>query len=254
MDLGKNQTWLISGDVSSLPHDGELRVALEFLDKNIRHILTELEGLGSQGASKVVTFGPFLGRSLLEVCFTAIAGRIDPFRLLSIQRIQKSQGYDRTVPWKAAMRWQGDVVCEAPANAWTEKMEPQGMTRAALGRFYDDLLWQPALKRLSDHCGNGASGRWLPELLSRPAASFCNSKRGGVGALYSELSKSVHYEAVSPLAVMDEVTVLDRVNQCIRDVSELALVVAFMEHPIGKLGAAQALEAFYELEQIEVIA
>lgn len=252
MDLSKNQTWLISGDVTALPENGDLRNALEFLDTNIRHIFSEMHALASQEPTRVVVFGPFLARSLLEVCFTALTGRIDPFRLLSIHRIQKSPDYDRTIPWKAALRWQGDVVADAPSNAWSEKMDPQGMTRAALGYFYDHLLWQPALKRLSDYCGNGATGRWLPELLARPIAAFCGAKRGSVSALYSELSKSVHYEAVLPLASLDHVTVLDRINRCIREVSELALVAAFMEHPIGRLEPKRALDSFYELELIEV--
>ncbi|WLA08247.1 hypothetical protein MO328_18190 [Xanthomonas translucens] len=127
------------------------------------------------------------------------------------------------------------------------------MTRAALGYFYDHLLWQPALKRLSDHCGNNASGQWLPELLARPVVAFCNAKRGSVGSLYSELSKSVHYEAVLPMATLDHVTVVDRINRCIREISELALVVAFMEHPIGRLEPMRALDSFYELELIEVL-
>ena len=152
------------------------------------------------------------------------------------------------------MRWKGDVVADLPpANPWSEKMDPQLMTRAALGHFYDHLLWQPALKRLSDHCANNASGRWLPELLNKLFPAFCNEKRDTLGALYSELSKSVHYEAVLPLATLDHVTVADRANGCIRAISELALVTAFMEHPVGRLDSGRALEAFYDLELIEVL-
>ncbi|WLA08248.1 hypothetical protein MO328_18195 [Xanthomonas translucens] len=79
MDLSKNQTWLISGDVSELPEGGDLRTALQFLDGNIRQIIAEIHSLASLDSPKIVIFGPFLARSLLEVCFTALTGRIDPF-------------------------------------------------------------------------------------------------------------------------------------------------------------------------------
>lgn len=253
MDLSKNQTWLISGDVSALPPDGDLRGSLEFLDKNICHILGELRQLGLRDSVAVVTYGPFLARALLEVSFTALTGRLDPFRLLSIRRIQKSHDYDRQVPWKAAMRWKGDVVADKPTNPWSDKMDPKDMTRAALGDFYDTLLWQPALKRLADYCESNVQGRWIPEILAKSVERFCSEKRGSLNALYSELSKAVHYEAVIPLAALDQVTIVERVNKCIREISELALVMAFMEHPVGKLDANRALDAFYELEVIEVL-
>lgn len=254
MDLNRNQTWLISGDVSTLHPEGDLRGSLEFLDGNLCHILTELNRLGARDSVDILTYGPFLARSLLEVSLTALTGRLDPFRLLSIRRIQKSRDYDRQVPWKAAMRWKGDVVADKPSNAWTEKMEPKDMTRAALGDFYDVLLWQPALKRLSDHCESGVDGRWIPEILAKSAEGFCSEKRGSLNSLYSELSKAVHYEAVIPLAVLDRVTIVERINKCIREISELALVMAFMEHPVGKLDVDNALSAFREFETTEVIA
>lgn len=251
-----NAVKLIVGDVSSLPEGGEVREVLEFLEQNLSKILHEFAFVAAQDNSRVVMYAPFLARSFLEVGLTALAGRIDPFRLLSIRRIQKSPDYDRSVAWKAAMRWSGDVVSEAPsADPWTHKLDPQSMSRAVLGHFYNDLLWLPALQRLSDHSAslNGEGGQWLAEMIRRPPQAFCSTKRGTVNALYSELSKSVHFEGVVPLVTPDRVTVVNLVQKSVREVAELALVASFMEHPLSKLGADVALKLFNEFESMEVI-
>lgn len=247
---------LIVGDVSTLPEGGEVREVLEFLGQNLSKILEEFIFVGAQDSSRVVMYAPFLARSFLEVSLTALAGRMDPFRLLSIRRIQKSPDYDRSIAWKAAMRWSGDVVSEMPTgDPWTHKLDPQSMSRAVLGHFYNDLLWLPALQRLSDFSSSltDGGGQWLAEIVGRPPQAFCSTKRGTVNALYSELSKSVHFEGVVPLVIPDRVTVVDLVNKSIREVAELALVVSFMEHPMSRMGAGAALNLFNEFESMEVI-
>lgn len=255
MNFSNNPTDLIFGAVDELPSDGELKSSLEFLNSNFRYLLQELSALKAQDDRRVCSLAPFLARSMLEVAFTGLMGRIDPFRVLSIQRIQKGTGYDRTKPWKAAMRWQGDVIAEEPpsSHAWTEKMDPQSMARALLGFYCDELFWRPALKRLYDYDYTAYEGNWISELKSRPISGFCGMKRGSLSGTYSELSKVVHYESVVELVAPDRLTVVELVSRSLRDIAELAFVVSFMEHPVGKFDATSAAEKFSWFEELEVI-
>ncbi|ENB4167573.1 TPA: hypothetical protein ACXN3R_003233 [Stenotrophomonas maltophilia] len=255
MDFSTKPTSLIFGDTEALPLGGELRASLEFLERNFKFLLSQLALVAHQDDERFCTFAPFLVRSMLEVSLTGLVGRIDPFRVLSIQRIQTGPNYDRTKPWRAAMRWQGDVMAEDPPNAqaWTEKMDPQGMVRALLGMYYDELLWRPALKRLYDFDHSPYVGNWISELKGRPINSFCGGKRGGLGAVYSELSKAVHYESVLDLVAPDRLTISELVERAIRDIAELGFVTCFMEHPVGRIDYGSACEKITWFEQVEVI-
>lgn len=247
---------LLCGELKSEERDkgSEVNLILSHLSLSLTGILDELRSLREGGDQRIMMLAPFLARSWLEVSFTAVIGRLDPFRLLTIRRMQLSSGYDRTAPWKSAIRWQGDVLSPKPKDIWAPQNEPKDITRALFGDYYDELIWKPALKDLSDSVPIDADSRWMTELLANPFESFSPRKREAVAALYSELSKSVHFESVTPSAALaDRITIVELVNRCFRETAEVALLANLASHCFSKWNAAEAVDKFSGLEHEEVI-
>lgn len=224
------------------------------LRTNLSMLLSELRSLNAESDSRVVLLGPFLARSVLEVACTAIVGRLDPFRLLTIRRMQLSNGYDRTMPWKCAIRWQGDVIATKQKEMWLPSLDPKDLSRALFSDYYDELIWQPCLQLLSDEVPFVTESRWLSELLAMNIESFSPKKRETMNSLYSELSKSVHFESVTPsAAISDRISVVQLVNRLIREVGEISLLAHICSHSVAQLPVANAIAIFSSLEEVEVM-
>ena len=232
----------------------DMQLVLNHLSESLSEILHELDSLKTADDKKLRIYGPFLGRSWLEVAFTALIGRLDPFRILTIRRTQLSNGYDRTMPWKCAIRWQGDVLSSRPKDLWAASHEPKDLTRAVLGDYYDELYWRPALQALSDAVPMNHQSRWLTELLGYPGESFSPRKRESVNSLYSELSKSVHFESVTPSAALaDRISIVELIQRCVRETAEVALLSHFVAHSFSNIDISSAVVHFASLEEMEVV-
>ena len=53
---------------------------------------------------------PFYCRNVLESSLTAILGRIDPFRLITVYKVQSDPSYDLGKRAQTAVEWAGDIV------------------------------------------------------------------------------------------------------------------------------------------------
>ncbi len=244
---------LISGIRSNGLGGTEIDRILAHLSVNLTHLVGELVSLRAQSDEKVLMYGPFLARGFLEVAFTAIIARLDPFRVLTIQRVQLSPSYESTIPWRSAIRWQGDVVAQKVKDMWGSSVDPKEMSRALFSDYADELVWRPALQVVSDALPLAVTSRWLSEMLATPVDSFCAKKRETVNGLYSRLSKSVHFESVTPVSMLsDRVTTMELIARTTREVAELALLSHYVPHAYGSLSTVAAFDAFYKFEELEV--
>ena len=185
---------------------------------------------------------------------TALIGRLDPLRLLVVRQIQAQPRYDTAIPWKASIRWQGDVLAEEKKvqDPWGEALDYKEMTKALLGQYYDQLLWRPAAQQMLGVVQGG--NVWLAELARTDASNFISRKRHEISQLYSSLSKGIHHEFVMPPGTLyDRSTVVDLVVRTVHLVADLGLVSHFIPHASSSLNADEAVKAFNRIETIEVM-
>jgi hypothetical protein len=231
------------------------------LDKILTHIqamidamMEQLSWLAEQEDTRVAVFGPFLGRSLLELSTTALIGRLDPLRVLLVHQVQAQPNYTIEIPWKASIRWQGDVLAGKPvANLWGEALEYEKITKALLGDYYDHLVWRPAAERMATAVPVG--GNWLAELAGIDPSAFVARRRQEIGLLYSSLSKGIHHEFVMPprVGLYDRNTVKNLLLRTVRVIADLALVSHFITHASFSLASTEAVDTFNRIENFEVM-
>lgn len=233
------------------PDSCEVAQVLMHLRSGIVGLLGDLTWVNSGGPERVSRYGPYFARSLLELGATALIGRMDPTRILFTKRTQEHSGYVTGIPWKTAVRWQGDVMSDAVANLWNPSHHPKDMTRAIFGAYYADLYWHPAMKRLADE--GAGTGAWVAGLRSVTPEQFVASRREGVGRLYSESSKGVHHEFVVPVGSRyDRATISQLVLGAIQAIAEVSLLVHLVPHAPYGASATDAFELFAASETIEV--
>jgi hypothetical protein len=242
---------LPSGSSSVRP---ELAEILVHVGQSLDHMVEEIGHLSGQDDRRIAAFGPFLGRSLLEIAATALIGRLDPMRVFVVRRVQQHPSYDAGEVWKSAIRWQGDVVSEKVAQPWDPRQEYKGMTKALLGDYYNELFWKPAITRVLDLELPDEPGAWLAELKTTSAETFVARKRTEITHLYTTLSKGVHHEFVMPPgALYDRNTVADLTQRAVHVLADLAFVSHFIPHVPYCLDATDAVKEFRELEVLEVM-
>lgn len=233
--------------------DSELGEILAYIQTSLESVLNQLSWLSLQEPARVSMLAPFLGRSLLELSTTALIGRLDPLRLLVVRQIQAQPDYNTAVPWKASIRWQGDVLVKKEKELWSQALEYEKVTKALLGEYYDHLMWRPAFIRMLS-CRPAGGGTWLAELAGINAESFILRRRDEIGRLYSSLSKGIHHEFVMPPgSVYDQATITELLRRSVHVVADLALVSHFIPHSAATLPPQEALEAFNRIENMEVM-
>lgn len=216
-------------------------------------VMHQFSWLGEQDAGRVSMFGPFLGRSLLELSATALIGRLDPIRILVVRQIQAQPDYDTSIPWKASIRWQGDVLAAKKVqNLWGDALEYEKITKALLGDYYDHLVWRPAVQQMLGVAKGG--GNWFAQLGAISPDSFVTRKRDEISRLYSSLSKGIHHEFVLPPGTLyDRATVVDLVQRTIHLIADIGLVSHFIPHASASLSPDDAMATFNRIENVEVM-
>jgi hypothetical protein len=175
-------------------------------------------------------------------------------RVFVIRRVQQHPSYDAGEVWRSAIRWQGDVIGDKVDRPWDAKHDYKGMTKALLGDYYNELFWKPAISRVLDLELADNPGVWLAALKSTGIDEFLARRRQEINHLYSALSKGVHHEFVMPPgALYDRTTVSDLTQRTVHVVADLAFVSHFIPHIHYRLDENDAIEAFKELEALEVM-
>jgi len=67
---------------------GSFGAIIAHLSTSLKRVATEVVNLPAQSADKITLYGPFLGRSILDLAFTTFIGRLDPARLLVLREMQ----------------------------------------------------------------------------------------------------------------------------------------------------------------------
>jgi len=131
----------------------ELGQVLTHIGTMIDTVMQEITAPRDRSDKHVTLYGPFLGRSLLDLSLTALIARFDPFRVLLIREMQRSPEYQAGVRLKTAIQWQGDVLGEAKIlNLWSPEKSMDKVTRALLGDYFDHVIWRPACWTRRTHC------------------------------------------------------------------------------------------------------
>ena len=154
----------------------EIDVVLKHLSDSIEKIVSEISDLPEMPDSKISLYGPYLGRSLLELSMTALLARLDPFRILVIKGRQAQPGYELNRPNTSAIRWQGDVVDKAVNDLWGDK-SLKDPSRAILGPYQKQLILIKNAQKVQDEGDEQNVGGWYG-ILSRIDSDRCGRVGG----------------------------------------------------------------------------
>lgn len=172
---------------------------------SVKAVVSEIVKLPDENPERIALFGPFLGRSILELTYTAIVGRLDPFRLLVLREIQMRQpASDVTVLGErclTAIQWSGDIrpmkEGENP-DLWSPTKTIDKVHRSLFGKYYEHIFWIPAFTTVVDSLTDAQQGAWFDELRKITPEGFTPRFRGDSDRTYSSLSKGIHHEFVIP--------------------------------------------------------
>lgn len=219
-------------------------------------LASELESLRREALThtteptRFALFGPFAGRSLLEVGLTAILGRLDPFRVLVLREMQMRPDY---VPEKRSLvsiQWSGDILADKKVeDLWRIDRNIKDMTRALLGDYYEHLFWRKAFQVVLDGTSEDRGGDWMRELRRMEPDSFVSRMRQLTSSVYSSCSKGVHHEYVIPASGYYDVTTLSTIlNDALKAVALLAFVANASADIHFQLPLADATECFERIQ------
>lgn len=215
--------------------------------------IEEIGKFRDQPEQRVALFGPFVGRSVLELASTVLVGRLDPFRILTLYKSQTQADYELSSRRKMAFNWRGDVISsdKPPQDTWKDQAFSQ-LPRALIGAYYAEVFWSPAFEKMIDDGILTGSSPWELELLNTDPSSFAARQMKLLDSTYSSLSKGVHHEFVVRVSAMyDLATVTDLVRDAIKAASNLALVACYIEHASSHVDPAEALTLFHTIESQE---
>lgn len=215
-------TVLVCGN---LPNTGAIRDVIEHLGSTLDRLITKSLALRDHTDHADLTlFGPFLGRASLEVAFTAMVGRFDPYRVLAIRRSQLSDSYDLQSRNPLAFTWSGDVQGTGKPKDWSTISGIADVQRALLCGHFHDLFWEEAFIRMLDSTREHSGSEWLSSLRKLEPSNFTTRNRTEAARLYSEMSKAVHHEfVIPPEAQFDAITVNDLVSRSWELIAGLAI-------------------------------
>lgn len=182
----------------------------------------------SEDPVDVALFGPSLGRATIEVAFTGILARFDPFRVLAIRKSQLSAAYDPKVRNPLAFNWTADVKGDDKPKDWTNGPGVKDIQRALLSSHYNDLFWEEAFTRMVDTVPSHRGLDWMAQLKRINPEGFVNRMRTDADRTYSELSKGVHHEFVIPMTSQyDSITVGDLLSRAWEIVGALGITTCY---------------------------
>lgn len=214
-----------------------LASVLSHLSGSLQTVLDEafaiMEASERTPPGRVTLYGPFLGRSVLELTATALIARTDPFRALVLSEIQK-----KPVPAdrrnSVAIQWSGDVLAKAkvpPDKLWSVDQDPATHTRALLGDYWEHLLWRPAFQRLADHPDTSCGGEWLRTLRRVPPEGIGADLRRRCVEAFSRCSKGVHHEFLVPVEKFNSPSdVVELLVEVLETATILAALASIADH------------------------
>jgi hypothetical protein len=230
---------------------------LDHLGTTLTSICKEMANLRQEpaDAERLALVGPFLGRSLLEVSFTALVGRLDPFRVLVIREMQMREDYSHEKRNLASIQWTGDILAEKRIDdLWRHDRGVKDMTRALLGDYYEHLFWRRAFQSLVDLVPEPRGGEWMRALRRMTPEAFVPYMRQKSASVYSACSKSVHHEFVVPAASYnDSEQIHEQLRSSVELVSQAALAANAIKDILFALPIDAAVDCFERIQEQNVI-
>jgi hypothetical protein len=226
---------------------------LSHLADNLDRLLAKSSAL-KKGSDVVdiALYGPFLGRSIIEVSLTAIFARFDPFRVLAIRRSQMVPEFDMRSRNPLAFNWSVDVQGEEKPKDWAQKPNVKEIQRALLCKHFHDVFWQEAFTLVLDSVPVHRGAEWMSRLKKIYPEGFTTAMRTQADRLYTELSKGIHHEFVIPLVNQyDSATVGDLLMRCWELVAALGITTC--HSPIVRPLSGPDAITRYEQAQMELI-
>ncbi|QTA88540.1 hypothetical protein [Desulfonema magnum] len=239
--------------VCGVPDDeSELGEALNQIGMSLSAVIDGL--MAVKDSNHISFFGPFLGRSILELGCTAVLARIDPFRILMLREVQKQSDYQVGKQNKASIQWQGDILAEKVKDGlWKDKniVKP---TRALLGDYYEHIFWKNAIEKLLDNVPTGRGGEWLARIRNIGSEGFCSNIRRELRRLYSTLSKGIHHEfVISTESIFDRSTISNLIQDSFYIIASLGLAINSVSHIPFRISFEKSLDYYENFQKAEII-
>ncbi len=199
------------------------------------------------------SFGAFCARVVLENSCAALVGRLDPFRLLYLAQFQAQQGFEYGRPSNSGFRWTGDVLPDekVPQEMWGVDHNVSKVSRALFSPYADHVYWRPAVETALDFIANDSSDL-LQDLRSLQPDQYVGHTRGRCAALYSTLSKGVHWDFFTSSIVLDEGTIKDSIRETFVALGGMALISHFVPTAYRALERDAAVDTYKRLRGLFV--
>jgi hypothetical protein len=229
------------------------------LHTTLKGVVTEIVKLPGESPERIALYGPFLGRSVLELTYTALVGRLDPFRLLVLREIQMQLPPGDVTALgerhQAAIQWSGDI---RPAkdgenqDLWSPTKSIDKMHRSLFGKYYEQIFWIPAFTSVIDSLTAAQQGAWFDELRNITPEGFTPRSRGDSDRTYSALSKGIHHEfVIPPETFYSPKTVFELLKDTFRLASNSALVCHAVPTCHSSVSLSEALALYNAVQSIE---
>ncbi len=196
---------------------------------------------------------PFYGRNVLESSLTSLLGRLDPFRLITVFKVQSDASYDLGKKAQSAVEWSSDIIAKnRDRNLWSFENKKESFDRALLGNYMGEIVWKPAFSALSDYVGDRTfNSDWLNEILSENEdANFEKSKSLAV-RMFSSFSKGVHSECLVDVhSMLDTVTLKSLIVDTYKLCATLGLISHFVGFMTPTIDKERALVIFFDVEEM----
>lgn len=199
---------------------------------------------------------PFYSRSIMEAACTALLLRLDPFRVLSIYKVQSSAHYDITKRSNVSLLWKGDILAanKPKEHLWHPENKLTDFDRALLSNYNGDLFWKQGFLKVIDYLEEEDISRtdgWLEEFNSVDENTFFERSKTEAEKLYSAFSKGVHYEfLITTDSVYDFTTVQNYVIRMFQLITNLGLVSHFVGTMSSALKYDVAINLLFEIEEL----
>lgn len=195
-------------------------------------------------------FGPVLARALLEVSFTALLGRLDPFRVLLVREYQSQPSFVVDKRSGVAFNWQPDVQGDKVTDLFKADLKLKDVSRALLGAYFQEAFWREAHQNLLDKVPFHRGGDWMLRLRVVDPDTFAPRMRGESESIYSICSKGVHHEfVVSPGAYYDKVTIQSLFQRVFELIGAVAVTGNMCDTLAFKLSTDRTVELFEEAQR-----
>ena len=197
---------------------------------------------------------PFYCRNVLESSLTAILGRIDPFRLITVYKVQSDPSYDLGKRAQTAVEWAGDIVAKSSSsgNLWQFDKKKESFDRALLGNHMGDAIWKPSFRTLGDYIsGNELQSEWLNEFASYSEDENFERLKHEAMRLFSSFSKGVHSECLVDINTMlGDLTLKSLIKDMYKLCSIIALASHFVKFLATKIDIERAISIFLLIEEM----